>query len=113
MANGFTQLEGVDYSETLSPIVKMTNVRLVLAVASTHNWHIQQLDVNNVFLRGDLREEVYMKIPPGFIVSSPNKVCKLQKSLYGLKQVSRQWNAKLMSFRILWDIFSQNMIILS
>ncbi|KAE8718891.1 hypothetical protein F3Y22_tig00109987pilonHSYRG00169 [Hibiscus syriacus] len=107
VAKGYTQREGVDYVETLSPVAKIVTVRTVLALASIHKWPLFQMDVYNAFLQGDLVEEVYMSLPEGFCSQGETRVCRLQKSLYGLKQSSRQWNMKLTE-ALLMERYSQN-----
>ena len=94
VAKGYNQQYEVDYQETFSPVVKITTVRCLIALAACRNWITFQLDVNNAFLHGDLHEEGFMIVPEG-LNTLPNIVCKLKKSLYRLKQSSRQWFAKL------------------
>ena len=98
-AKGFSQENGYDFSETFSPVVKITTIRLLLSLAIGQNWLIHQLDVSNAFLHGELKEIIYMEQPPGYQhPNHPNVVCKLQKSLYGLKQAPREWFKKLTTF---------------
>nr|GFB76145.1 zinc finger, CCHC-type [Tanacetum cinerariifolium] len=92
---GFRQKEGIDYFDTYAPVARITTTRLLLALAAIHNPVIHQMDVKTTFLNGDLNEEVYMKQPKGFVMSgNEHKVCKLVKSLYGLKQTPKQWHQK-------------------
>ncbi|GJX17034.1 ribonuclease H-like domain-containing protein [Tanacetum coccineum] len=92
VANGSTQLTGIDVDETFSPVVKPATIRTVLSLALSRHWPVHQLDVKNAFLHGSLSETVYMQQPPGFRDSQhPDHVCLLQRSLYGLKQAPRAW----------------------
>lgn len=97
--HGFTQRPGINYDETLNPVVKPAIIRTVLSIALTYDWPIHQLDVKNAFLHGTLFETVYCERPSGFVDSSrPNHVCHLNKSLYGLKQAPRAWYSHFTSF---------------
>jgi hypothetical protein len=92
VAKGYTQTYGIDYEETFSPVAKMNSIRTLISCAVNLDWSIYQMDVKNAFLHGDLQEEVYMNIPPGFEPKeSTEKVLRLRRSLYGLKQSPRTW----------------------
>jgi Reverse transcriptase (RNA-dependent DNA polymerase) len=90
IARGFLQQEGVDFNDTFSPVVRLTIIQVILSLVVSQQWPIRQLDVHNVFLHGDLKEQVFMSQPSGFIdQTKPNHVCLLSKSIYGLKQSPR------------------------
>jgi Reverse transcriptase (RNA-dependent DNA polymerase) len=95
----YNQTYGIDYEETFVPIVKMNTVRILLFIAVNQKWILHQMNVKNIFLQGTLGEEVYMSTLPGYIQKDKsNLVCKLEKSIYGLKQTPRIWYDKLSSY---------------
>ena len=94
VARGFSQVYEVDYLETFAPVAKLASIRILFAIAAAMDLEIHQMDVVTAFLANELDEEIYMEQPKGF-VDGNDMVCKLGKSLYGLKQSARLWNQKL------------------
>lgn len=103
VVKGFSQIEGIDFDEIFSPVVRFETVRLVLALCALEDWHITGLDVKNAFLYGELDEEIYMEQPQGFKAKGQeHKVWRLKKALYGLKQAALAW----------WKALSESMEVL-
>ena len=93
VAKGFKQIHGIDYDETYSPVAMLKSIRILLAISAYYDYEIWQMDVKTAFLNGKLYGDVYMTQPEGFVTpENAGKVCKLQRSIYGLKQASRSWN---------------------
>ncbi|GKB12423.1 ribonuclease H-like domain, reverse transcriptase, RNA-dependent DNA polymerase [Tanacetum coccineum] len=96
VAKGYIQQHGIDFEEVFAPVARMETIRLLLAIAANNKWEVHHLDVKSAFLHGDLKEEVYVTQPEGFIKRQDNgKVYRLIKALYGLRQAPRAWNIKL------------------
>ena len=90
MAKGYSQVQGVDFNEVFSPVVKHTSIRVLLSLVATKDLELEQLNVKTAFLHGNLEEQIYMKQPEGFeVAGKEDHVCLLKKSLYGLKQSPR------------------------
>ena len=99
LALGCRQTSGINHNETYAPVVTMTTIRSVLAVVAYNDLELEQMDVKTAFSNGDLQEDVFMAVPEGLRTSnSGNKVCKLLRSIYGLKQSPRQWYSKMHEF---------------
>lgn len=99
VAKGYSQVEGIDFGEIFAPIAKMTSIIFLLSIVVAFDLEVEQMDVKTAFLHGDLEEEIYMKQPEGFAVKGKKElVCKLKKSLYGLKQSPRMWYQKLYTY---------------
>ena len=100
-ARGFQQKEGLDYTETFSPVVRYDSLRVLLALVAEKDLELVQFDVRTAFLHGELKEEIYMEVPEGLNIVEGRKydvVCKLNKSFYGLKQAPRCWNEGFYKF---------------
>ena len=86
VAKRYSQKEGIDYEDTFSPVAKLNTIRVMIALATKHNWKLYQLDVKSTFLNGELKEEVYLVQPEGFVKEGKEHlVCRLKRALYGLK----------------------------
>jgi hypothetical protein len=98
---GYSQVEGIDFGEIFSSVAKLTSIRFMLFVVVAFDFEVEQMDVKKTFLHGDLEEEIYMKQPEGFVVKGKKElVCKLKKSLYGLKQSPRMWYQKFDTYML-------------
>jgi hypothetical protein len=96
VAKGYVQREGVDFEEVFAPVARMESVRLLIALAAIKDWEIHHMDVKSAFLSGELKEEVFVQQPPGFVVAGKeHQVLCLCKALYGLRQAPRAWNIRL------------------
>nr|GEY03009.1 retrotransposon protein, putative, Ty1-copia subclass [Tanacetum cinerariifolium] len=95
VAKGYTQTYRIDYEETFSPVADIRAIRILIAIAAYYDYKIWKMNVKTSFLNGRLDEDIYMEKPEGYVDPKyPNRVCKLQRSIYGLKQASRQWNKR-------------------
>lgn len=99
VVQGYNQEEGIDYDETFAPVARMEAIRILIAFVAHREYKLFQMGVKSAFLNGNLKEEVYVKQPPGFEdVDLPNHVLKLDKALYGVKQAPRAWYERLSKF---------------
>jgi hypothetical protein len=101
VAKGYSQIPGIDYNEVFSPVVKHSSIRTLLTIVAMHDLELEKLDVKTAFLHGELEEDIYIEQPEGFVIPGKEKlVCKLKKSLYGLKQSPRQWYKRFDTFML-------------
>ena len=98
VAKGFSQKEGIDFTETFSPTTRMESIRTIMQLAVQNDWKIDQMDVKGAYLHAPIECDVYVKQPPGYEEHGSNFVWKLNKSLYGLKQSGRNWNNLLYEY---------------
>jgi hypothetical protein len=99
VAQGYNQVEGLDFGEIFAPVAHLKVIRILLAFAASKRFKLYQMNMKSVFLNGVIYEEVYVRHPPGFeSLKYPDRVYKLSKALYGLKQVPRVWYARLKMF---------------
>ena len=93
----YSHVHGIDYNETFSPVTKMDSIRLFLAIAASNQWEVHHMDVKCAFINGDMNEDIYIYKLQGF-VSNPSLLCRLNKSLYRIKQAPKPWYANIDGF---------------
>lgn len=98
VAQGFSQVQGLDYDEIFAPVAKYDSLRLLLAISACNNWKPRQVDIKTAFLYGVLKEDVFMKLPEGCGYDTRDHVAKLKRCIYGLKQSPREWFLRLLTF---------------
>src|SRR5699024_4894705 len=96
VAKGYSEKYGIDYSETYSPVVRHSSIRLLVALAVKNGWSIDQMDVVTAFLQAKLEEDIYMKFPADPFLKGG--LCKLNRAVYGLKQSNKSWNSRFTSY---------------
>ena len=97
VARGFSQVSGINYYETFSPTARLTSIRVLMQIAVQHDLLLHQMDVKTTYLNANIDYEIYIEQPQGF-KKGENRVCYLNKSIYGLKQSGRMWNNVLNEF---------------
>ena len=107
IVKGYHQRQGIDYDETLSPIAMLKSIRILLAIDAYCDYEIWKLDVKKTFCKGNLSKDMCMTQPEVFTPRNGNKICKLQRSIYGLKQACKGWNIRFNEIIKEFDI-SQN-----
>src|SRR5277367_853585 len=100
VAKGYAQQFRIDYDETYAPVAKFTSIRALIAIGASHDFEMHQMDVKTAFLNGDLNEEIYMTVPEGIDHDITSAVCKLNRTLYSLKQSPRMWNQRIDQYLI-------------
>ena len=96
VVKGYVQIQGVDFEEVFAPVARLESVHFLLAIVAHYSWEVHHMDVKSAFFNGELKKIVYVRQPPGFLDNdNPNKVLRLHKALYGLRQAPQAWNAKL------------------
>ena len=105
VADGNTQKFGIDFDRIFSTVVKSSTIRLVLIVAAARDYNLSQIDIRQAYLQAELNEDIYMRVPPGipaFDEKGRPMVCKLNRTLYGLKQAGREWGMLFSAFLVSW-----------